>query len=224
MQKQMIRCGRRVGLVAGAVVGGVAGFMSAPRSAYAGEHDYAPTIVRIEEDWELALNEPESELIAPQFYTVMAPQASCERAFFQVTWNFREMPDFQPGGLQVQAWSGEDYEGLHNVAENSLARRAENIRWTQAMVTNGDMVGFAITNGESSSWGSFGGDSVGVLQTSPVIDLNNYDPDFSATKSYVTYGANRVNSLRMREVRWYTEDGVFAVDHTHRIVYRQNHD
>lgn len=46
-----------------------------------------PQAMRIEEDWQLVLNDPRTAVTAPQFHTVMSPAASMNGLYFQVTWN-----------------------------------------------------------------------------------------------------------------------------------------
>ena len=76
-------------------------------------------IMRVEEDWEVVLNEPGSDVNAPQFHTVMSPFGDLDSLYAQITWNYRELPDFEAGGLQIQAdqngqYPQDDFECGHH--------------------------------------------------------------------------------------------------------------
>jgi hypothetical protein len=58
-------------------------------------------VVRVEEDWELDVNEPNDDTTAPQFHTVMSPMPDLASYHAQTLWNYRETPDFVAGGVQL---------------------------------------------------------------------------------------------------------------------------
>ncbi len=176
-------------------------------------------VIRVEEDWVLVLNEPASELVAPQFHTVMSPFQHLKQGYFQVSWNYRELPAFEAGGLQIQAWQDEDGLDDVSVGENSLSQDAETIVWTQSLETNGSQLAFKIVNGQSSSWGSFGGDEWSSVVSVATTNLNNYSAAVSKANSWITFGSNRVDSLVITEVRYYDVNGLTAVDSEPVVVY-----
>ena len=50
--------------------------------------------------------------------------------------------------------------------------------------------------------------------------LNGYSTDLSVTKSWISHGANRVNLLRITEVRRYDAEGnLISRDTTPRVVF-----
>ncbi len=177
-----------------------------------------PVIVRVEEDWQLVLNEPDGDMVAPQFHTAISPYASMDLLCAQVTWNYWELPEYQPGGLQLQAWSGERsvYETSFGSAQLSTA--SETVTWTQRMSTSGERLTFEVASGQSMTWGSFGGNHLTMTGHVSVLDFNAYDPATSVSNSGVTYGANRVESLALVQVRYYTISGHLIVDDTRRAV------
>src|SRR5262245_26716258 len=81
-------CVRRTSLLRLTACAGASILLAAPIGAiWAGTHD--PTAVtRIEQDWELDVNEPASESCSPQFHTVMSPYGTLNGLYFQVTWNY----------------------------------------------------------------------------------------------------------------------------------------
>lgn len=180
-----------------------------------------PNVMRVEEDWELRLNEPGEMENAPQFHSLMSPSGNTDSFYFQICWNYHEDPDFVPGGLQLVAYNDDDLVGSKAVRSDQLSRSAETIVWTQSLSTNGLVLTFNVSNGRSVTWGSFGGPLASLALAHPVSNLNNYRPSVSAASSWVSYGANRVNLVQIREVRYYDAVGnLIDRDQTPRVVYR----
>jgi len=82
------------------------------------------SIMRVEEDWVLV--EPDGDVLAPQFHTLMSPFIHLDSFYAQVTWNYWELPEFEPA-------------------------------------MNGVETLFGVINGQSETWGSFGGIQVAYL-------------------------------------------------------------
>ena len=167
------------------------------------------TIVRVEEDWELIVGEPDAVNDAPQITTAFSPQGSIEglHAVFDV--NAQGMPVYQPGGLQLQLWDGEvPLSDRRFPNGNVLSQTGEAVYWTHAMEINDGLLQFEIVNGSSSTWGSFGGQ--GYLKASvatKLTDLNSYCPEISVAHSGVGFSGHRVTSLILKRIRGYTDDG-----------------
>ena len=179
-----------------------------------------PVVVRVEEDWCLVLNEPSQEQTAPQFHTVMSPFGHADAAYAQVSWNYRELPDFEAGGLQLQAW-GPDFElGFRDDRQDTLSTDAETVTWTQALETNGQYVRFTIQNGASQTWGSFGGPTTHIDIPLALASLQEYSPAVSQENSWITFGTNRVTSLVITQVRRYGANGELWVNTTPVVVYQ----
>ncbi|MFN0135337.1 MAG: hypothetical protein ACKVS9_04375 [Phycisphaerae bacterium] len=117
------------------------------------------------------------------------------------------MPEFSSGGLQLQVWNGENEFASRNAADGDLSHDAETVSWTSSISTNGAVVEFGIDNGFSSSWGSFGGDSMRVRTGRPVHSFPYYSTGVSAANSWVTYGTNRVVTLEITEVHFFDANG-----------------
>ena len=181
-------------------------------------------ILRVEEDWEITLTEPTSDLDVPQFHTVMSPYGSVNAAYFQVTWNYREQPDFTAGGLQLQVWNGDESFAVRNVDDGSLSSNAESVTWTQSLQIESPDLTFTVFNGHSSSWGYFGGESMTVRMPSPVMSLNSYSTDVSAANSWITYGHNRVVRMVLKEVRKFDQNGLREQITTPRVIYEHADD
>jgi len=189
--------------------------------ARAGDGEGEPEgVFRVEEDWELVLNQPDVDVNAPEFYTLMSPTSHTRAAFVQVSWNFRELEEFAPGGLEIQAWNAENFNYVESEGLGSLSNTAETVTWTQVLKADEGQVTFKIANGHSSSWGDFGGDALSIVVNGAPTTLNGYSPEVTTRSSGITYGTNRVNLFVLKEVRWYGPHGLVAVDPTPRVVYR----
>lgn len=174
-------------------------------------------ILRVEEDWVLVLNEPDGSVDSPQFHTVMSPFSDVETYFAQVLWNYREEPDYISGGVQLQSYDGETLVRGKSMEFGQLSTTAETVSWTQSLETNGTSLSFSISNGQSTTWGVFGKDMY-IATDAALASLNNYNPDFSAQASGITYGSNRVNTMTITQVRYYGASGLLGVDATPRVV------
>ncbi|MCC7290856.1 MAG: hypothetical protein IT449_02205 [Phycisphaerales bacterium] len=183
-----------------------------PASALLPEGD---PVLRVEEDWELVLNEPDGETASPQFATVMSPHSDMNSYYAQTLWNYRETPDFVLGGIQLHSYRGAYLIRTRSVEYRVLSSSAETILWTQALETNGVTLTYSVFDGTSTTWGTFGRD-MNISSSAGVSDLSGYDPAFSAANACVTFGSNRVDSLVLKRVRYYGRDGLLYTDETPR--------
>jgi len=183
--------------------------------------DPGQKVMRVEEDWEAVLNEPGSAIDAPQFHTVLSPYSHLDAYYLQVSWNYRDQYDFQAGGMQLTAWWGEFPEGKKSYREDKLSTTAETVTWTQSMQITGTMLTLGIDRGSSTTWGTFGGSELQLSGQVGVANLNSYTTDTSVANSWITYGANRVDLLRITEVRRYDANGnLLSRDTTPKFVYQ----
>jgi hypothetical protein len=211
----------------GALLGGLSGLLCVPAATLGGdgaEGDLVDAIIRVEEDWVMVLVEPNGDVGAPQFHSFMSPYNELSSVYAQITWNYRESPDFSGGGLQLQFWDGGECPAMtRDVGEDSLSSEAETVLWTQSMETNGSRLTFRVINGYSSSWGLFGGDQMTIQPDHALANLNNYRTGISKSNSWITYGQNRVLFLAIVQARRYSSAGLISADNTLRIIYQQDH-
>jgi len=210
------RAGRLVSCGAFALVGAAACLIPSDTQA-----SYAEPVIRVEEDWVMVLYEPNDALTTPQFYTVMSPHDHLDSFFAQVTWNYREDPDFTPGGMQIQAWDTEYLVTEKSFFAEMLSGSAETVRWTQSLSTDGSKLTFAINNGQSTTWGTFGypAENMKIQATAALPNLNGYNPVLSQSNSGISFGSNRVDSLTIAEVRYYGPSGLLATDSSPKVVF-----
>jgi hypothetical protein len=183
----------------------------------------APTIVRVEEDWELVVGIPDPDRDAPQITTVISPQGDCSGVYAAVDVNHQSLPEFSPGGLQLQIWrNGSAIAERRFPNASVLSQAGETIRWTQAMELTGGVLTFEVVHGSSTTWGNFGGEGYLRAHVSTSLgSLNGYSPNVSVENSGVSYADNRVTSLTIKRVRYYTSSGQVVTDETERVIHRQ---
>ena len=137
----------------------------------------AQSIVRVEEDWELVITEPESNTEAPQVTCVISPVGHIDGLYSVFDLNLRHNPDYAAGGIQIQLWSGTNT--LSSSSSNRgvlLETPGETIAWTQVMKLQDGDLSFQVVNGSSQTWGSFGGGpKLLVSRASGLENLNAHE-------------------------------------------------
>jgi len=181
-------------------------------------------VAAVEEDWELVVTTPDASLDAPQVTCVFSPLCTTGSVHAALDINHQSLPTYVPGGIQLQVWDGElPVSERKFPSPNVMSGEGEQVRWTTRMQVAEGLLQFAVVNGTSSTWGTFGGQ--GYLQETveaPVANLNAYNPAVSVQNSGIGYAGNRVQSLVLKRVRYYLSDGQAYVDETPRVVYPKN--
>jgi hypothetical protein len=169
-----------------------------------------PKVLQIEEQWELSIGVPDAGRSAPQATMVMSPTGNLDSTYFLFTLNSRNLPSYQPGGVQVQRWEGGDSvanSGTGSVAE-PLSQSEDTVSWTQRVTLHEGSITFEVTDGSCNSWGHFGNDGSLKLTSETSLDrLNGYKPAVSLGESQIGYADNRVHSLTLKKLVWLTDDG-----------------
>jgi hypothetical protein len=178
-------------------------------------------VVRVEQDWELVVNEPNEHTYSPQYHTVMSPFGHLDSYYAQVTWNYKQETKFILGGLQLQCWDSSTLVRTRGIRTAPLSTESETIVWTQVLWQLDDLLVFRIIDGQSTSWGWFGRD-MAIDQTAALPDLEGYSTEVSVRNSWITFGANRVDSMVIKQVRMYdANDNLVRSEDTPRVVYRR---
>jgi len=165
-------------------------------------------VVSVEEHWELKVSQPDADRSAPQITMVMSPKNGLDGEHILLTLNHATDPDYAAGGIQLQVWDGEEHVESHSEQDGeALNHDDETITWVQRVSLNDGQLTFQIVNGQSESWGSFGGDSLSHSMSTTLGNLNSYRPGVSISESQVSYAENRVVSLVLTKLVWVTEDG-----------------
>ncbi len=180
--------------------------------------DATPVIDRVEEDWELVIRSTDVTAAGPQITTTMCPGPIEDHPDVNFNLNYRDRPTFQPGGLQIQVFDGTQFLALVTSKTESLATDGETITWTQRLSVSGGMVNYSIETGQSTTWGSFGGDSLKVSFATALSDLSAYKPEVSLNKSGVGWQSDHVTSMQLMRVRYYAGATLVSTDNTARPV------
>jgi hypothetical protein len=170
--------------------------------------DAQSKVVQIEEHWELAVGEPDTQVSAPQATMIMSPNGSLEGQYFLFSLNHFSVPEYQPGGMQVQLWNGENAVDAHSNSAGALQNVNETIEWVQRLKVDDGVLSFEVVDGDSTSWGHFGNDGSLAFSTPTSLEsLNGYRPAISIGESQIGYAGNRVQRLLLKKLTWVTDDG-----------------
>jgi hypothetical protein len=179
-----------------------------------------PSVVRVEEDWELVVAAPDANTAAPQVSCVIAPVGNVDSVYGTLSLNHQSLPDFLAGGIQLQVWNNEtpiEWRKFPNVS--LINTPSETIRWTQTMQLAGGQLTFEVVDGSSTSWGAFGGQGYLKVSVATALEnLNAYDAAVSVANSGISFGGNRVQSLVLKKVRLIMSNGEVFEDSTARSV------
>jgi hypothetical protein len=172
----------------------------------------AQAIVRVEEDWELVVKQPDTSCTAPQVTCVISPVDHAHALHMAFEINHRTQPRYASGGMQVQLWDGERLVSHQDSPHTSLLQHlGETVRWTQCMQLQEGKLLFEIVKGSSTTWGTFGGQGyLKLAADTSLTDLGRYRTSVSLANSGMGYAANRVSQLMLKEVRVYTAKGLYA--------------
>jgi hypothetical protein len=183
-------------------------------------------VKQVEEDWELRLVTPDPAIDSPQVVCVISPSGNIDGIHSTFEINHQNLPTFVAGGMQVQIWSGGRPLGAKNNNTSGVFNTPDEVvTWTTRMKLDGGALFFQVIDGSSATWGNFGGDGnlkMGV--TTDLTDLSSYDPATSVRFSGVTFGGNRVASLKLKAVRVTFHDNSTVTDETVRTVYPRQAD
>ncbi|GIW92191.1 MAG: hypothetical protein KatS3mg110_0232 [Pirellulaceae bacterium] len=180
------------------------------------------SVVQVEEEWELLVAEPDPKTVSPQVSCTLSPGKTLDGWYAVWTVNYGNIPDFVPGGMQLQLWSGSDCVNCVSLDNGqTLAHANEVVHWTLRMSKTADGLVFEVSNGSSLTWGNFGSSNVLRLSVPGYSgDLNNYSADLSAANAEVGFGGNRVVKLVLKRVRYTLSDGRVWEDTTPRTIHQ----
>jgi len=181
----------------------------------------AADVIRVEEDWELILGEPDSNSVGPQVVTTMSPNNNLNGTFFTAEFNHRSAPTWTPGGISIHRWSGDWRMGSYDRADRAvMSTNNETVTWTQALYFESGRLNFKVYDGNSTTWGPFGYTGLVKLDCSwGVSHIDSYTPSVSVANSGPAYAGNRVHSLKILHIRYLLSDGTTITDNTERIVH-----
>jgi hypothetical protein len=179
------------------------------------------SVVRVVENWELVVSQPDASLDAPQVTAVISPVGSLDSLYAAFELNHQSQPSFVAGGMQLQLWNGESPVASKKHKDGQkLLYDNETITWVQEMSLQNGVLNFQVRNGTSTSWGNFGGPlSTSASVATNLPNLNGYSSQVGIDNSGVGYAGNRVASLKLVRVRLYTSDGQVVEDSTVHVAF-----
>ncbi|HEY2250281.1 MAG TPA: hypothetical protein VGH74_04435 [Planctomycetaceae bacterium] len=169
----------------------------------------SPDAYTIEEDWQVVVGDPSYNANGPQITCTISP-ADMDTAYCAFDLNYHTQPDYQAGGLQIHTWDPTDpIEYANSVHNGIMDTSGETVTWTTRMSWKDGNLNFKIANGQSQTWGTFGGDQSHLQLSLPTTlsNLNSYSPEVSLDNSGVSFASNLVVSQTLMAVRWYDANG-----------------
>src|SRR5579863_6731475 len=190
----------RLGMLWGALsVSVVAAAMTA--NAVRAQTVLSADVYRVEEDWQLVVTDADSDINSPQITCMISP-ATLGTMYCAFDLNYHTQPDYVPGGLQVHTWDPTDPIAYSSSWHTQVMSSSDTVTWTQTMTLDPNLgvITFEVINGQSQTWGTFGGTggkTLGHLALSistGLPNLDTYDPNVSLDNSGVSFGGNLVTS------------------------------
>jgi hypothetical protein len=175
---------------------------------------------RVEEDWQLVIATPSTNNTCPQVLTWMSPTGVKTDPGLVFKLNYRDQPSYQDGGLSAQIWQGSQFVSNSDQGSAQLNTSNETITWTQRMSLSGGSLSFKVLSGNSTTWGQFGANDtdLAVSTSSSLSDLSGYSAAKSVGEAGATYGADKVTSMTLVQVRYYQGSTLLSTDTTARQV------
>ena len=166
-------------------------------------------VYKVEEDWEMVINEPDVANNSPQVTFFTSPSYESEDSYFQLQMNYHADEEYSSGGFHVAAVDGGSIlDEARSVTRKTFATDDDRIRWTSVMAVINDRALFAVRDGYGQEWGDFGGpDYLVRMVPSPVPDLSKYHHQQSLDSVDIGFGKNRVSGITLKAVRLFYTDG-----------------
>lgn len=168
-----------------------------------------PTVYKVEEDWELVVNQPDASNNSPQITFFASPSHLLEDSYFQLQMNHHAADNYSSGGFHVAAViDNQTVDDARSATRKNLATNDDLIRWTSVMAVINNHALFAVRDGHGREWGNFGGpDYLVRMVPSPVSDLSHYRCQQSMDAVDIGFGKNRVSRITLKAVRLFYTNG-----------------
>jgi len=183
--------------------------------------------VAIEQDWRVELySVPESgRLTCPLFISSFSIPGV--EALFQCTWNHRDIPILEEGGIQLQAYKWDylldDREVVTPPWREKLTNANEVVTWTQRVRRTDLQYIFKIKDIVGTTWGSIPGPyqvERTFLYWAPPLEAYTFQE--IADKSGIVMGSNRFKRLAIVRTRFYDYWGnLISTDAAEHVLFSQ---
>src|SRR6056297_1727397 len=136
-----------------------------------------PSLILVEEDWELSIGTPEPASCSPQITFFLSPAGDSDQTYFQLQMNYAAEEDFSSGGYHVAAVRNENFlDEKRSVVQSVLQTTGDKVRWRSVMAYDSGRLYYALRDGYCAQWGTFGGpDYLVSMPAEGVSDLSGYD-------------------------------------------------
>ncbi|MDE0862773.1 MAG: hypothetical protein OSA98_03230 [Rubripirellula sp.] len=167
------------------------------------------TVYKVEEDWEMVVNEPDVSNNSPQITFFTSPGHGFDDSYFQLQMNYHADEAYSSGGFHVASvHQGRTVDEARSVTRKSFSTDDDVVRWTSVMAVINNQALFAIRDGYGREWGHFGGPNYLVrMVSSPVPDLSTYQYQQSLQSVDIGFGRNRISRITLKAVRLFYTDG-----------------
>lgn len=178
-------------------------------------------VVRVEEDWELVIGEPDANTNAPQITCTISPFGSIDLGYAAFELNHRTEPAYASGGYQLHVWTPNSPVVVKSSPEKvMLTTPGETLTWTQTLNLTAGVLTFDVVNGSSTTWGAFGvPGQLSATVATPILNLNTYHSAVSVANSGVGFAGHRVQSLVLKSVRRYSLLGLLDENNMPQVVH-----
>ena len=181
----------------------------------------------IEQDWRVELYSvpQDGRLTSPLFVSSFSIPGV--EALFQCTWNHRDIPILEEGGIQVQAYKWgdliDDREVLTPPWREKLSNTNEVVTWTQRLHISGWSYVFTVKNIVGTTWGTISGPYTvqrRFLFWAPPLEGYSYQE--IADNSGIIMGSNRFKRLAISQTRFYDQHGTLLLrDPQEKVLFSQ---
>lgn len=168
-----------------------------------------PVVYKVEEDWEMMVNEPDVSNNSPQITFFTSPSHELDNSYFQLQMNYHADEAYSSGGFHVASvQEGKTVDEARSVTRKNLSTNDDVVRWTSVMAVIDNRALFAVRDGYGREWGNFGGPNYLVrMVPSPVSDLSKYQHQQSLQSVDIGFGRNRISRITLKAVRLFYTDG-----------------
>ena len=205
------------------VAGAVLTWMAVVNMAAVVDAQDQPAVTRVEEDWQLDIDTPNSVRSSPQLNCLTSTGADAQLLYALVLVN---QSGSVGGNLTLQLWDGSRLLTSTDIPNTSatLDTVGERFNWTTRLSISHGVLTAEVFNFSSSRRANSSGKATIASISAPtkLNDLSNYDPNVTCARSGVEFGSMRVQKLMLRKTRVYTGKQKSVETSLERIVFQNN--
>jgi hypothetical protein len=173
---------------------------------------------RVEVDWEIVITEPDAAGVNPQISLIMANREELTGDFAE----FRINPSYGNyiGGIKVDTWRGpHELDETMHFQRPPLGTANDKISFTTVAEAFAGRTHYGVENVNSDSWGNIDNSEFGMVTTSGA-GVIQFDINLTLAESEVEYGHNRVDYVKVKEIRYYMNGNLARRDRTGYFIFK----